>query len=89
MVNWTLKDKPNLPIKVGVKFRYRQKDQGCTLQFVDDTTVILIYDEPYKAVTPGQAAVFYIGDTCAGGGIIDKIYYKGEEKLVYNYEVKQ
>ena len=86
MVNWTLKDKPTGPIKVGVKFRYRQKDQGCTLEFIDDTTVKLTYDEPYKAVTPGQAAVFYIGDTCAGGGIIDQIFYKGEEKLVYNYE---
>lgn len=86
MVNWTLKDKPIGPIKVGVKFRYRQKDQGCTLEFIDETTVKLTYDQPYKAVTPGQAAVFYIGDICAGGGIIDQIFYKGEEKLVYNYE---
>ena len=86
MVNWTLKDKPIGPIKVGVKFRYRQKDQGCTLEFIDETTVKLTYDQAYKAVTPGQAAVFYIGDICAGGGIIDQIFYKGEEKLVYNYE---
>ena len=86
MVNWTLKDKPNGPLKVGVKFRYRQKDQGCTLEFIDEETVKLIYDAPYKAVTPGQAAVFYSGDTCLGGGIIDKIYYQGKEKMVYNYE---
>ena len=86
MVNWTLKDKPNGPLKVGVKFRYRQKDQGCTLEFIDEETVKLIYDAPYKAVTPGQAAVFYSGNTCLGGGIIDKIYYQGKEKMVYNYE---
>ncbi len=86
MVNWILKDKPNGPLKVGVKFRYRQKDQGCTLEFIDEETVKLTYDEPYKAVTPGQAAVFYLGETCLGGGIIDKIYYKGKEKMVYNYE---
>lgn len=86
MVNWTVKDRPTQPLKVGVKFRYRQKDQGCTLEFVDEDTVKLTYDEPYKAVTPGQAAVFYLEETCLGGGIIDKIYYKGKEKEVYNYE---
>lgn len=86
MVNWTVKDRPTGPLKVGVKFRYRQKDQGCTLEFIDQETVKLTYDEPYKAVTPGQAAVFYLGETCLGGGIIDKIYYKGKEKMVYNYE---
>lgn len=86
MVNWTVKDRPTQPLKVGVKFRYRQKDQGCTLEFVGEDTVKLTYDEPYKAVTPGQAAVFYLEETCLGGGIIDKIYYKGKEKMVYNYE---
>ena len=86
MVNWTVKDKPTGQLKVGVKFRYRQKDQGCTLEFVDQDTVKLTYDQPYKAVTPGQAAVFYLGDTCLGGGIIDRIYYQGKEKMVYNYE---
>jgi tRNA-specific 2-thiouridylase len=87
MVNWTIKERPSEPIKVGVKFRYRQKDQGCTLEFVSNDTVKLVYDAPYKAVTPGQAAVFYIGEACVGGGIIDKIYYRGREKMVYNYEI--
>jgi tRNA-specific 2-thiouridylase len=85
-INWTQKEKPIEPIHVGVKFRYRQPDQGCTLRFLDNGEVELIYDEPYKAVTPGQAAVFYDGENCLGGGIIDKVFYKGEEKKVYNYE---
>jgi tRNA-specific 2-thiouridylase len=60
------------------KFRYRQEDKGVTINFVDDETVELIFDEPYKAVTPGQAAVFYKGDICLGGGLIDEVYYKGK-----------
>jgi tRNA-specific 2-thiouridylase len=81
-VNWTYKEKPSGPLHVGCKFRYRQQDQGVTLKFIDDTTVELIYDEDYKAVTPGQAAVFYLNDICLGGGIIDEIYYKGQKKRV-------
>jgi tRNA-specific 2-thiouridylase len=81
-VNWTYKEKPAGDLHVGCKFRYRQKDQGVTLRFIDDTTVELIYDEPYKAVTPGQAAVFYLNDICLGGGIIEEIYYKGQKKRV-------
>ena len=68
---------PSEPIKVGVKFRYRQADQGCTLYFEGDN-VKLIYDAPYKAVTPGQFAAFYLEDgRMLGGGIIDQTYYKG------------
>ena len=88
MINWTQDKIPSEPIHVGVKFRYRQPDLGCTLRFLENGDVELIYDEPYKAVTPGQAAVFYDGENCLGGGIIDSIYYKGEEKKVYEYEYK-
>ena len=68
----------NGPIKDGthinVKFRYRQKDQGVTLYNVNDNLIKLVFDEKYKAVTPGQICVFYDGDICLGGGIIDKVY---------------
>ena len=87
-INWTQENKPTEPIHVGVKFRYRQPDQGCTLRFLDNGDVELTYDEPYKAVTPGQAAVFYDGENCLGGGLIDKVFYKGKEKKVYSYELK-
>ena len=59
-----------------VKFRYRQKDNGVTIYFLDDKTIKLIYDEPYFSVTPGQAAVFYDGEVCLGGGLIDSTYFK-------------
>lgn len=69
---------PTNDMHVGCKFRYRQKDQGVTLHMIDDTTVELIFDEPYKAVTTGQAAVFYDEDICLGGGIIDQVYFKNK-----------
>lgn len=75
-------DKNTFPEIVGVKFRYRQKDHLCKLRFLPNGDVELTYS-PYKAVTPGQAAVFYDGDKMLGGGIIEKIFYNDEEKRVY------
>ena len=66
-------DKPKEGQHLFAKFRYRQEDKGVTLHYVDEGTIKLIFDEPYKAVTPGQAAVLYDGDICLGGGLIDKV----------------
>jgi len=63
---------------VGCKFRYRQKDLGVTIHFLSSTEIEVIYDEPYKAITTGQAAVFYDKDILLGGGIIDQVYYQGQ-----------
>lgn len=74
-VNW-ISDIVKEPLHVGAKFRYRQKDAMVTLYPIDSTSVRLVYDTPQKAVTAGQAAVFYQGDICLGGGLIDQVYYK-------------
>ncbi len=55
------------------KFRYRQPDQGVHIKKLDDSTYRVIFDKPQKAVTPGQAVVFYQDEVCLGGGTIDKI----------------
>ena len=55
-----------------VKTRYRQQDIPCTIIPVDDETIKVIFDEPQIAVTPGQSAVFYNGEICLGGGIIEE-----------------
>ena len=78
-LNW-ISGEPKEGQHLYAKFRYRQEDKGVTIHYVDKDTIELIYDEPYKAVTPGQAAVLYDGEICLGGGLIDKTYYKGKEK---------
>lgn len=71
-------DKPLNGQKLNAKFRYRQEDKPVTIEYIDENTMKLIFLEPYKAVTPGQAAVLYDGDICLGGGLIDKVFYKGK-----------
>ena len=62
------------------KFRYRQKDVNVKIRFIDKDTLEVIYDEKSKAVTPGQAAVFYDGDVVLGGGTIDKVYMDDSQR---------
>lgn len=87
-VNWINNPKPNSFMKVGCKFRYRQKDNEVLIRFVDEDTIEVVYEQEIKAVTPGQAAVFYLNDICLGGGIIEKIYYHGQEKITTHLEEK-
>lgn len=61
------------------KFRYRQKDINAKVKILSKDQVEVTYD-PTKAVTPGQAAVFYQGEICLGSAIIDEVY-NGEKKL--------
>lgn len=58
---------------VTIKTRYRQQDVPCSIEYIDDDTVKVLFEAPMAAVTPGQSAVFYRGDVCLGGGIIDQL----------------
>lgn len=61
------------------KFRYRQQDNGVTFIKTNNDKYELVFDIPYKSVTPGQAAVFYNDDgKMLGGALIDKVIYKGK-----------
>lgn len=55
------------------KFRYRQKDINAHVKVLEDKKVEVTYDDT-KAVTPGQAAVFYMDEVCIGSAIIDEVY---------------
>jgi tRNA-specific 2-thiouridylase len=58
-------------IRCTAKTRYRQADQPCTLQPLPDGRCKAVFDEPQRAITPGQSVVFYDGEICLGGGIIE------------------
>lgn len=77
-VNWFSELKPQGEITCTAKFRYRQKDNDVKIRFIDETTVFVTCDPSVKAITCGQEAVFYSGDVCLGGGVIDEVFYQGE-----------
>lgn len=56
------------------KFRYRQKDTKVFVQKEHDNAIRVTFDEPVRAITPGQSVVLYDGDVCLGGATIDDVY---------------
>ncbi|WP_342754133.1 MULTISPECIES: tRNA 2-thiouridine(34) synthase MnmA [Anoxybacillus] len=81
-VNWVSDRKPNEPIACTAKFRYRQPDVPVTVEMIDETTARVSFSQRVRAVTPGQAVVFYNGEQCLGGGTIDQVFRNGE-RLTY------
>ncbi|MBR4818849.1 MAG: tRNA 2-thiouridine(34) synthase MnmA, partial [Clostridiales bacterium] len=69
-VNWISGEVPTGELRVTAKLRYHQKEQWATAIPLEDGKVRLVFDEPIRAITPGQAAVFYNGDEVIGGGTI-------------------
>lgn len=60
------------PIRASVKIRYTAKEAPATIYPYEDDTLRVVFDEPQRAITPGQAAVIYQDDLVVGGGIIAK-----------------
>jgi tRNA-specific 2-thiouridylase len=70
-LHWVDRQGPQQAIRCSVKTRYRQQDIPCQLTPNSDGCALVEFDEPQKAVTPGQSAVFYQNEICLGGGIIE------------------
>ena len=68
--NWISGDIPSTPVICCAKIRYRHKEQPATVLSLPDGTVRVVFDEPQRAITPGQSVVLYDGDTVLGGGRI-------------------
>ncbi len=80
-VNWISKNKFKGLLKCIAKFRYRQSDISVEIEWIEENKLVVRMSHAVRAVTPGQQAVFYDGDVCLGGGVIESAYYKEMKRL--------
>ncbi len=71
-VNWVAFDKPSEPVRASVKVRYRHEPAPATIYALPENRARIVFDDSQRAVTPGQATVFYDGEEVVGGGWIVK-----------------
>jgi len=76
-VDWVAAEAPSAQFRCMAKTRYRQPDQLCEVTVIDGG-VNVVFDAAQRAVTPGQSVVFYDGEICLGGGVIEHIWRDGE-----------
>ena len=69
-VNWIALNEPSEPVRANVKVRYRHEPAPATIFPLDDQRARIVFDQPQRAITPGQATIFYDGDEVVGGGWI-------------------
>jgi tRNA-specific 2-thiouridylase len=71
-VNWVAFAEPSEPVRAEVRVRYRHTPANATITSLANNRVHVVFDEPQRAITPGQTTVFYRGDEVIGGGWITK-----------------
>ena len=76
--NWISIDRPSDYMRASAKIRYASPPIGVTVLRGSDSgdRIRVVFDEPVRAVTPGQAVVLYLGDTVVGGGTIERAVRK-------------
>ena len=70
-ISFTACERLDKPERLCAKIRYNQKEQPATVTQTDGNHFTIVFDEPQRAITKGQAAVLYDGDTVVGGGTIE------------------
>jgi tRNA-specific 2-thiouridylase len=71
-VNWMAYDTPGTPVRAHVRVRYRHAEAPASIKPLENGRAHVVFDEPQRAITPGQATVFYCEDEVIGGGWIVK-----------------
>ncbi|OCA53324.1 tRNA 2-thiouridine(34) synthase MnmA [Photorhabdus namnaonensis] len=71
-LHWVDRETLTEKIHCVVKTRYRQQDIPCTVTPINEDKIEVRFANPVAAVTPGQSAVFYQGEVCLGGGVIEQ-----------------
>ena len=62
--------KLDAPMRLKAKVRYRQQEQPCIVEQIREDAIQVTFDEPQRAITPGQMVVLYDGDVVVGGAVI-------------------
>lgn len=79
-MDWVARTAPVTPLICKAKCRYRQADQACELTALPNGQFEVRFEEPQRAITPGQSVVFYVDNVCLGGGIIQKAFNKTSDE---------
>jgi tRNA-uridine 2-sulfurtransferase len=69
-ISWVTDQKLEFPYKCSAKIRYRQKDENCTIEKIENDKIFVTFDDPQRAITPMQSIVFYKDNVCLGGAVI-------------------
>src|SRR5207247_10985220 len=71
-VNFIACAAPTEPLRVEAKIRHNHGPAPATVRVVDAATAEVVFDEPQRAITPGQSVVWYLGECVVGGGVITR-----------------
>lgn len=77
--HWINGAAPGERFRAKAKTRYRQPDQDCEVEVASDGGLTVHFDEPQRAITPGQSLVLYDGEVCLGGAVIERATGVGVE----------
>ncbi len=70
---WVCGEAPAMPLRCTARTRHRQPDRPCRVEAADNARLRVDFDEPQRALTPGQYVVFYDGEQCLGGAVIEAV----------------